>query len=236
MSASWVIYIFLLGILVLLYFYLTGKRLEYRLGDVYRGTLLSAPYRYIWIPLSYPSWSIARQYAASTSRPMNIDVLDTIVPRQAHDGIVVHLRLGDVFEMHTRTVAEFLSSELDRNDASNGERYVQPLLYYKQVIDASAGYTTKKVTLIGGTHKALSMVKSMQYVDAITELFRHHGFEVIRRISSEPSIRRADRDFSMMVNAAFFVPSGGGFSKMAAQLARKRNAIVWSNTEDTWSI
>ena len=66
---------------------------------------------------------------------MNIDVLDTIVPRQQHDGIVVHLRLGDVFEMHTRTVAEFLASERDHDRAaSNGEGYVQPLVYYKQVI------------------------------------------------------------------------------------------------------
>jgi hypothetical protein len=228
--------------------------LEYRLGDVYRGLLLYPHHRYLYIPLSYPLWSIARQYANTTSISHNIAVLDAIVPiNPSCDRLVVHLRLGDVIEKHPRSVADFLSGSyaideehlltmehdgmrVHGSDGATSEGYVKPLSYYVHVIDEykRSDGCGAEVTIIGGTHRSIPMVKSLEYVSSIVSLFRQNGFVVNQRISMSPSVREADQDFIDMVNARYFVPSGGGFSQMAAQLACRRHARIWCDTDHTW--
>jgi hypothetical protein len=73
----------------------------------------------------------------------------------------------------------------------------------------------------------ISMVKSLQYVHAIRTLFEARGFTVVERISTCPSIASADADFTVMANAAVFVPSGGGYSGLAAELVRMRDNRVY---------
>lgn len=155
--------------------------------------------------------------------PFDLEILDKIVPCSPYDGIVIHLRLGDVLEHHTRTVTQFLSGVIDpsesnelldgiplrfSNDGSTSEGYVKSRVYYEQLIQDSE-QCPKHVTIIGGTHKTMPMTKSIQYVDAVRAIFQQNGFTVIPLISLTPSVTQTDLDFTMMVNAAYFVPSGG---------------------------
>ena len=226
----------------------TFMRLEYRLGDVYRGLLSSVICRWIRIPLCYPPWSIARRYSKRTTNCSDLVILDSVVDRDPRPGLTVHLRLGDVLENHPRSTVDFLSGMftidpmktreadgLQMIPSSSGvssEGYVKPLVYYERMIEAYEG--VRHVTLVGGTHKTMSMSKSLQYVDEIEKLFVQNSFVVTRRISVAPSVDRADMDVTSMANTAWFVPSGGGFSHMIAQLVCARHAMVWNDTTQTW--
>jgi hypothetical protein len=162
----------------------------------------------------------------------------------------VHLWLGDVIECSSRSVAEFLSDQREVNAwnlkhpdevLANGrtlEGYVKPLSYYRSVIDAyrnSPDSDSKEVLILGGTHKAMSLVKSTEYAEAIVVLFQEHGFIVTLRVSMVPSVQEADQDFTDMCNASYFVPSGGGFSNVAAQLVTKRSARAWNDLSGHWT-
>lgn len=184
-----------------------------------------------------------------TSIPNDMCVLNEIVPTSDEPtGLVVHLRLGDVIENHSRTVESFLRGNvidklstdcmgsLEWKGSSTGagsEGYVQPAVYYIDIIEdylKNGDDTMKKVTLIGGTHKNISMVKSLHYVEEIKTIFETRGFTVVERISTCPSIASADADFTVMANATVFIPSGGGYSGLAAQLVTMRGNRVYDRS------
>jgi hypothetical protein len=111
---------------------------------------------------------------------------------------------------------------------AGAEGSVKSAAYYHHIIAQYVGDGHEKtVTLIGGTHKNINMVKSLHYVQEIKKIFQTHGFTVLERISTCPSIVSADADFTAMANATVFVPSGGGYSALAAQLVERRGNQVY---------
>jgi hypothetical protein len=218
----------------------------YRLGDIVRGKIWK-PHR-ILFSHKYPTNSLAYKYMQRTSLPSNMRVLNEIVPTTLFStGLVVHLRIGDVIENVSHSVEDFLAgdvtSDVTRQPLSHHKMgnltwqgtvtgagtqgYVKSAAYYDGVIQSYPRDGICQVTVIGGTHKNVPMVKSLQYVQAIRAMFEARGFTVVERISTCPSIASADADFTVMANATVFVPSGGGFSGLAAELVRLRGNCVY---------
>ena len=85
--------------------------------------------------------------------------------------------------------------------------------------------------LIGGFHydtKKGKKLKSLQYVKSISNFFVDHGFKVTSRICEN---ERADEDFVFMSSAAYFVPSGGGFSELLKAIVAHRGGHVLPKSE-----
>jgi hypothetical protein len=175
-------------------------------------------------------------------------VLNEIVPTTLiSTGLVVHLRIGDVIENVSHSLEDFLGGDVTSDSTrqpvshhkmgnltwegtvtgAGTQGYVKSAAYYTGVMQSYPSDGNYHVTLIGGTHKNVPMVKSLQYVQAIRIMFEAHGFTVVERISTCPSIASADADFTVMANATVFVPSGGGYSGLAAELVRIRGNCVY---------
>jgi hypothetical protein len=76
--------------------------------------------------------------------------------------------------------------------------------------------------LIGGFHTQLaSTQKSMMYLAIVKQYLESQNFTVNTRIGMA-----ADDDFLYMTHAAFFVPSGGGFSMVIKQVAKMQGCQI----------
>jgi hypothetical protein len=143
-----------------------------------------------------------------TSLPNNFDVLDEIVPKSiTTSGLVVHLRLGDVIENHSRSVNSFLLGEVVTSSThlplshhsmgkfkwtgsitgAGAEGSVKSAAYYHHVITkyVEDGHE-KTVTLIGGTHKKINMDKSLQLMDSLSWKEFQHVLPLLRRMLISP--------------------------------------------------
>ena len=214
--------------------------LEYRLGDTIR---LNSGYLNLLTPIRYPN-SIARAYIqqrkfAEKNNP-DLQTLKSIVQSRStkSNAFVIHLRLGDVIELSHKTALDFWEKEevIDSatdaiqlsngvniqwngtNHGSNTSGYVKSKSYYEKILSAASLPLPRQVILIGGTHKSMKMPKSLEFVKIVKEFLENKGFEVSTRITKIPNQEEADKDFLMMANAKFFLPAGGGFSAIAAQL------------------
>jgi len=121
------------------------------------------------------------------------------------DWLVVHLRCGDVIDRDRRNVSEVIH---------RGNYYVKPLTYYQQKMATVANHEISKVVLVSGDHKrpALSP-KSMDYINAIRNLFNRHNYLTTLRLNGNP-----DEDFVFMSRSHLFLPSGGGYSKLISEM------------------
>jgi hypothetical protein len=144
----------------------------YWLGDIVRGVIWKA-HRWLF-SLKYPNTSLAFKYMERTSIPNNVNVLYEIVPTETTTcGLVVHLRLGDVIESHTRSVESFLRGDVVTKSTNfsmghlkwkasitgaSSEGFVKPAADYTDIIKKYDG--VKNITLVGGTHGQESTVRS----------------------------------------------------------------------------
>jgi len=93
--------------------------------------------------------------------------------------------------------------------------YVKPLSFYEQLFGGSlgegyyAGKRVKKITLVAGGCQTHDFTKSKEYIQVIKSLFEKGGFNVQVRLGNPP-----DDDFVYMCRSEFFIPSGGGFSRL----------------------
>lgn len=202
--------------------------------------------------------SIAKAYCDAkghfigvNSRHDTVDyaLLDRIVEKKPGDQdiAIVHLRLGDVLENNSTTVEEFLEGQhfdprapnigfVGVKGSYNGNvsfGYVKPLSYYEAVVNILPLHV-RRIVLIGGSHKVLDMSKSLQYVEAIQTFFKNRGYDVMTRITTNPSWQAADEDFTFLSNAAHYVPGGGGYSYMAGKLVEYRGGRVYRPDDRLW--
>ena len=173
--------------------------------------------------------SIAADYIRRTNKNNDYDELMDILNERMQKNessqipndneLVVHLRTGDVIDHSKKSVTEMLSRY---TKYVNGKSYVKPMSYYKQVMKFAASKNLTKVTLVTGFHETKSVRKSLDYVNRVQEAFEENDFQTSIRLNENP-----DEDFIFMCNSRYFVQSGGGFSKIIAELIKMKNGTVF---------
>lgn len=209
---------------------------KYRLGDM----VMENRYQYNKDGYSahtkkFPD-SIATQYLnlvrnlAPKERINNLDVLDQIIKNgfqqyknKDSSCIVFHCRTGDVIDGQNYSVREFLAKPRSWTPSTFGRVYVKPLKYYEEILDKIKNIPNHPTKLIftTGFHTGHTPTKSIAYVNEIVEYFKSHGFDTVTRIGGP-----ADEDFVFMSTSKYFVPSGGNFSKVIANMVRYYNGTV----------
>jgi hypothetical protein len=189
--------------------------------------------------------SIAVQYMQRTSTNLNVSVLFDIVRARVHSlslpschlpqprELLVHVRLGDVFNYGPRSVSvdTFLA---DFTPGPNGYHYVMPRRYYEDIIaqlrgkrrgahpSAASVVNVTTVTLFAGYHNGRSSDRmSEEYLARVRALFVAHGFSTCVRLHCHP-----DDDVVYSAHAHYFLPSGGGFSRMIGRMVETNGGTV----------
>jgi len=208
----------------------------YRLGDFVRHTEQSWLKGFSYHLVTWPH-SLASMYIRATRKECQYAVLmDCIHLKygvaesnlQPASTMVLHLRLGDVLDSKPRQhvpVTEFLSRWV--KDPSTGGFYVPPLSAY---VDLNIPAGVRRLVLMGNPHFRVGSKnsKSMAYVSAVAGRLRKLHPEVdVSFLFAEPAhnkvdeAERADGDlFFVRSQAATFVPTGGGFSGLLAEVAK----------------
>ena len=157
--------------------------------------------------------TIASEYLHKTRVTYDWDVLcKDIVRRRSGvrarlpppDAIVVHLRLGDDIEWQWR-----------HTDLWEGEdhRKVKNKAYFEAAIEKFPA-DVKTIVIVGSTvHRAYFTDNkgSEWYRKKVVDLFARRGYDVVQRLSALP-----DDDFVYLVNARYFLPTGGGYGGQAS--------------------
>jgi hypothetical protein len=221
---------------------------EYELADVVKGYRASVAGGWDATQAEYERkfpGSIVARYLARTHEAQQLGVLARIVRekrRLAPGGslpgsraVVVHLRLGDVVD-HAGDVWNFDAAE---RAAFEYAGYVKPRQFYQAVSEqlrarlppAAAGDAPWRIILVGSAQQAPKWFKptswfhsgSAQYVVHVAKLFRErYGFNVTTRMEGTP-----DEDTVFMASARYLVTSGGGFSKLMAEIACRMGGTVY---------
>jgi len=147
----------------------------------------------------------------------------------------MHLRVGDVVDESRDSVESMLATQnrfLSFAHAKTAQhRYVSTLedaWNILQQIDQG------NVTLIAGVHcpedHECSLVKSCQYTYALALFLQKRGYTVDVRVGNDP-----DSDFLFLASSAWYIPTGGGFSNLAANMVRRNDGKVYeSQTFHHW--
>ena len=180
---------------------------------------------YVIYKKKYP-YSIAKKYMDRTKKSNNYLVLVQIVneytPKIKCDHcLIIHLRIGDVLDNSDYSVSEHLKRPTPHKKNSNIV-YTKPLSYYIKSMQLAKIKKIKNIILIGGYHMNSNHTKSEIYVDTIEKLFRNNNFICKKRINQDP-----DDDFVIMCNAKYFLPSGGGFSRLVTEMVRLKGGTVF---------
>lgn len=224
----------------------------YRLADyVRRQSAFRNSIHYRLYRLKYPG-TLVDSYGKKTRKALDWDVLTDVVKshsdsvpnpgRDLDSSVVIHLRLGDVIDDHSRSVSAFLAGEAapkpttevpnrlgkfawyhgKNQDRTQSEGYVKPLAFYRNLVPLFTRRGIKTVYLVSGSHlKTSAPEKSQQYIAALKRFFEEHGLRVLVRWNHPP-----DDDFILLSNAKYFVPGGGGFSAIATEVAVRNGGVV----------
>lgn len=214
--------------------------IPYRLGDMIKGWGRDDEKNGIKAHFKYYPNSIVSKYLKKTNDNNNIEVLNEVcdiikkrnnVKIPFPNELVIHLRLGDVIEnskySSTQHWENYLNSE---GPGLPGYKYIKPKSFFINVIKKikNKHKNIDKIILIWGDHKNLkSLKKSNEYIKRINDLFNRHHYDVNVFFN-----RDADEDFIYMSNAKYFVPTGGGFSKLISKMVQfNNNNVLYESTD-----
>ena len=175
---------------------------------------------------------VTEYYTLTDSIKLNTNILWKIVkqklqPMPEHTA-VVHLRLGD-----TTCVECWEKPTLFKSSAENSMKsYAYSRTYYEQIIQKLVAEDVSTIIITASTYhsfknQAVIYKNSMKYVKLVNDLFTKHGYRVMERINCGTP----DEDFIFMSSAMYFVPGGGGFSQIIAQVAKEHGARVFTATD-----
>ena len=202
---------------------------DYRLADMFKWPLHFGPKA---LPLLRWRDSIGSALHAATAKPRDSAALRSVV--SAHTGCsgeppppprscAVHLRLGDVME---RATTQNRGVEISVDDLWNKAQrrgYVFPRCYYESAIRKlrASSRRVDTVVIVGNPRsvaygRAWRANNSEAYVQRVADLFAAEGYAIERRTSSS-----ADCDLVFLAKSSCLIPGGGGFSALAAELARE---------------
>jgi hypothetical protein len=212
--------VLVITISVLLIVLFNSTHRAYRLGDmvclrIKRMALNGRKYHFD----KYPN-SIATEYMKTTSRSMDLTVLDQIVKmrtveKPANDTLCVHVRCGDTLDRIPDSVDHIWHSE------TFTDRYIKGRKYYIDAINDFRQFPIKNVIIFTKQHLSIDNVRSKTYINHIRTLFSEEWSVTIRADGD------ADDDFVFMANAAYFIRSGGYFSILLGLLVDKNGGVSY---------
>ena len=211
---------------------------NYRLGDMFLN-------QHAWkaaVSTHKSTWpqSIASQYLFRTGADGDYGVLISIINeyesrmRPPADSLVVHLRVGDVFDKVNGTwstqdnnwsVQRLWDETLDRYSLKQLIRYIMPRSFYEDQLRRVPS-EIKQVVLVAGSHQDYPQFpRSTQYINLVHDFFVSKGYVVSMRLGNP-----ADDDVAYMARAKHFVQSGGSFSRIIARVCERMGGhIYWTN-------
>ena len=214
------------------------RREPYRLGDFVRhaGIFKSPRVRNLYANAQHKN-SLIRRYHDATDQSTDIGILSGLVPFNPSDKCIIHLRLGDVIDNSPFSVDDHWSKPINGGngrDTMNGKiwsgsacksekdckstGYVKSKTFFESICDK----TPSQVVIVSGSHKkTVHPEKSQEYINKVRSLLSSRGKTCELNWNREP-----DLDFSTMCNARVLVPSGGGFSQLAASVVKHRGGTV----------
>ena len=220
--------------------------IKYRLGDMFVYTDQPWMIGPLWMKKHYPN-SIATQYMLQsnfTSHNYSIlmDIVNnktsSVIPslisrKELNETLMIHLRTGDVIDRNPWESYGILAGEYPRS-SKPPFKYYRSLSFYKIVLDElhQINNSIKKAIIITGFHKkykeseGVDHSKSMEYISGIGKFFEYYNFTVSIRVNLDP-----DADFVLMCNARYFVKSGGGYSRLIADIVRFKNGTVFGYSD-----
>ena len=188
---------------------------------------------------------------AASSHTRTANDLHRLPCRDVHHGpdeCVVHLRLGEVFSQINLTAQELWRGQpgtgapWDWDWGRKGKEtrtYVKPIRYFEEVATqlpkgirtiillgkADSLTAAKRTFPHGDSNHAIK--QSQVYLDLLRTFLLQKGFAVrMHRGTPGHTHHATDCDFVYMSTAACFVPSGGGFSALAASIVDKGGGHV----------
>jgi GR25 family glycosyltransferase involved in LPS biosynthesis len=176
----------------------------------------------------YPK-SIASEYLRSTNDEGNYKILSNIIRKRSNrdsipdkNSLIVQLRVGDVIEQDNYTNGASVSDFLNKESNSS----VKSISYYEQLLPEIKRKPINKIILVAGSHiKFPNYNKSMAYINGIKEFFEKNGFKVELRLGKNP-----DEDLIFISNAKWYIPSGGGFSRILIELIKRGGGTVFEHS------
>jgi hypothetical protein len=149
--------------------------------------------------------------------------------------VVIHVRVGDVIDMASASVAALLDSPhyFYTNDgdravlsglaiSQNWNQYVVPLAFFRELIDKGEIQPGDKVVLMAASHEDVALLrrgakplpeKSCSYLNRVRDFFVGHGVQTTIRVGHTP-----DEDIMYAAQSRRFVHSHGGFSGLLGRL------------------
>ena len=221
-----------------------GSWANYRLGDFFLFPEGKKRYK------KFPG-TIIHEYYQRTSEPSNYKILSAVIddlrstrkieiPRT--DCCVIHLRTGDVINNSEFTVDEFFSKKryyvYDHHKHSyikkQWNQYVKTREYYERVAKKLKRLDIKQVsfpcnfnfqpytfTRTRNNRHSKDDFKSIDYAQRVYDLFAKESFDVVKHEGHD-----VDYDFTYMCNSSFFVPSGGGLSRIISRMIKLKGKKV----------
>lgn len=187
--------------------------------SVYPGSLACAVHREL---KKYPKESIQERLFRVVQKKIGSN--------RQRDSIRMHIRVGDVIDGSQDSVESMLTSQNRflsfAHSKTARNRYVSTLA---DAWDNLQQFALGNVTLIAGgrcpeEHHECSLVKSCQYTYALAQFLQKRGYSVNVRVGHDP-----DSDFLFLASSAWFIPAGGGFSNLAANMVRRNDGKVYES-------
>eukprot|EP00040_Diaphanoeca_grandis_P027371 m.155695 g.155695 ORF g.155695 m.155695 type:complete len:636 (-) comp30950_c0_seq3:594-2501(-) len=240
------------------------KYAEYRFGDIFRANealtgnyaLRTQDYQQKFPDSFATQYMLALANSSKKDRANNVAVLTNILktsslitstPIPSPTTVVVHLRLGDVFNGERypmdliwlnglcHSALSDTNINIDSKDCVHQNVYVYSQAYYCDMLQQLPP-EIDTVVLVGSVshwvlprlrkaskdevHHMVGKARSIEYVDRVAEFFTRLGYNVRQRISGVTSEidYTPDEDMFYMTHAPWFIKGGGGFSHMLATL------------------
>lgn len=234
--------ILILTILILVILYLVLKKKEtfsknnnfyqnYRFADFFKSHLFEKEKQIFKKHINdYPNTLVDKYYKSIKNLPdeekwSNFEVLYKILNLKPENksGISLHLRVGDVILGYNENTKKFII----RTFPGKKHYYAfKPDLYNLICKDLKKMTNERTINLFYGSHNVYNKYSDM-YIDAVKNIFKNHGFNVINKSTKNP-----DLDFELMANSKIFIRSGGGFSRIISTIVEKNNGqiIDYTNT------
>lgn len=201
---------------------------NYRLGDIIKGWFIEVN-KLHYHEKTLKKWptSIGSKYISRTSskkvkkKKNNFRIVRDIIkqkikkenfPTPDKNEIILHLRLGDVIRSYDKKTKKFT--------VKDNFEYVTKLNKLEKCLQKLDAH--KKILIVYGTHKKNIQIEANKiYLQSIKNVLRSNNFTFQERFSGNP-----DEDFVFMCKATTFIKSGGGFSKLIADMVKKNNGKV----------
>lgn len=206
---------------------------NYRLGDLFYGFDGGEGSRHQNMTLFYFPDSIASKYLRTkTRKARDYEALDAVVNAEEYaryekpdlDTLVVHVRGFDALVEQQWQAGWFQKTE-------GAYRAVT------RMMNATHHQNFSKVVLVTGDHRFLQDASKSQQakekyenalritqekLNMVRNVFTSAGYQVLDRVNMN-----ADCDFVYMINAKFFLPSGGTFDQVIEKMAKRRNSTIF---------